>query len=76
MESNVTVAYGNTVILSEIEPFLPPGEERNASEGSGRLEGEGTPRGRVHLDRVDPLLETLVEKSDVVVLNTGHHWNS
>lgn len=66
---NITLVYGMTVTLSEIEA-LESSEFQNIS---GKI--VPLPKAAVHLDRVDPVLEHLVERSNVVILNTGHHWN-
>ncbi|CAI5491691.1 unnamed protein product, partial [Closterium sp. Naga37s-1] len=57
---NTTVIFRWTTCLCEIEPF----NKEDWKKGQA-----------MHLDRPDTFLRDFLKELDVVVLNTGHHWN-
>ncbi|CAI5478854.1 unnamed protein product [Closterium sp. Yama58-4] len=57
---NTTVIFRWTTCLCEIEPF----NKEDWKQGQA-----------MHLDRPDPFLRDFLKQLDVVILNTGHHWN-
>ncbi|CAI5527676.1 unnamed protein product [Closterium sp. Naga37s-1] len=58
--SNTTVIFRWSTTLCEIEPL----NKENGTQGNA-----------LHLDRPDTFLRDYLKKLDVVVLNTGHHWD-
>ncbi|CAI5471545.1 unnamed protein product [Closterium sp. Yama58-4] len=58
--SNTTVIFRWTTCLCEIEPL----NKEDWTQGQA-----------MHLDRPDTFLRDFLRELDVVVLNTGHHWN-
>ncbi|KAJ3677434.1 hypothetical protein LUZ60_003158 [Juncus effusus] len=64
-ESNTTVLFYWSASLCELEPVW--------SNGSG-LGGKPVSF-KLHLDRPVGFLTTYLHRFDVLVLNTGHHWN-
>ncbi|CAI7916141.1 unnamed protein product, partial [Closterium sp. NIES-53] len=57
--SNTTVVFRWSTFLCEVERF----NKENGTQGA------------LHLDRPDTFLRDFLKQLDVVVLNTGHHWN-
>ncbi|KAM0949124.1 putative PMR5 domain, PC-Esterase [Dioscorea sansibarensis] len=58
--TNTTILYYWSASLCELEPLNPADPATNYA---------------MHLDRPVPFLKHYLHKLDVVVLNTGHHWN-
>ncbi|CAI5466608.1 unnamed protein product [Closterium sp. Yama58-4] len=60
VKSNTTVIFRWSTTLCEVEPLN---------------KGNGSQDKALHLDRPDTFLRDNLNKLDVVVLNTGHHWD-
>ncbi|KAC9430408.1 hypothetical protein E3N88_29130 [Mikania micrantha] len=58
--TNTTILYYWSASLCDIEPVDPTSETTNYA---------------MHLDRPPAFLKHFLDRIDVLVLNTGHHWN-
>ncbi|KAI3814442.1 hypothetical protein L1987_14082 [Smallanthus sonchifolius] len=58
--TNTTILYYWSASLCDIEPVDPTGETTDYA---------------MHLDRPPAFLKHFLDRIDVLVLNTGHHWN-
>lgn len=63
-ETNTTVLFRWSSCLCELEEKEPK-----------EVEGKKKPVVAMHLDRPDTFLKKYFDQFDVIVLNTGHHWN-
>jgi len=76
--TNTTVVFRWSTCLCKVEPLeLVEAPGKNSTAG-GNSTGSGekpTQLFKMHLDQVDYWLSSHFHELDLVVLNTGHHWN-
>ena len=85
LDMNLSVVLYGSVSLCEVEALKNVDAEKSLNGSSvsannystireTRETNEPPPTAALHLDRVDPKLKFLVDQSDFVIYNSGHHW--